>query len=507
MLASAFGLLALWTALGPRPRTGWSALWLALGLLSKISAVAYVAPILLAGGSLRRQLPIWVVAACGTALLLASRLGPAAGGDVEIGRALLIPDGLALYLHVLVVPTATSLFHALEQLGDGLGWGTVPGAIAVVGLLGLAPSRSRRVAGALLAASALVYLPNVVFRSGVSPVADRYLYEPLAALVWLVATASVAPGIRVAGALACVATLALLVPLNVARQRTWADPRAIWADAAGKYAESPFPWLQLGVAQEALGDLAGAERSYRTHVTRNVESAIGFNNLARVVSRGGRGEEALTLLDRAVALDPEIGPVWFNRGEVLMELGRPEAALEAFRHAVALDPTLAEAHNALGVLLMARGHTEEARVAFEAAIGARPDRPNAHYNLGWLLSRQGQPERAEGHYREAIRLDPGYKRAKNNLALIYMQKGRIREAVSLLESALEVDPEFEDARVNLGTAHLKAARDAWAEVLRLNPERRGIALRLERLQASGLVRTEDAEGGRRDAGENRTDAP
>jgi tetratricopeptide (TPR) repeat protein len=508
LLASVFGLLALASQLGARPRPIWAALWLALGLLSKVSALAYFLPVLLAGGALRRQGPVLAVGLGAVAVLLASRLGPAAPEGLELGRVLLLPDGLARYLHVLAVPQAASIFHAVERVGDGLGWGVLPGALGVAGLLVFAAPRSRGVAGALLLSSLLLCLPNVMVRFGVSPVADRYLYEPLAALAWLVATVRIeAPRLRIAGAVACLLVAALLGTVNLARQRVWADPAALWASAAMRYPEHPFVWLQLGVAQERGADRQGAAEAYRTHLDRRPDSAAGLNNLARVLSRQGKPGEALPLLDRALELDREVGPIWFNRGQVLLALGRREEALETFQEAVEREPALAEAHNAIGVLLLDEGRVEEARAALETAIGVRPDRPNGHYNLARLLAKEAHLGAARDHYREAIRLYPRYKRAHNNLGVVYLRMGRVREAIAALERALEIDPDFEEARVNLGTAYLQVAVEEWVEVLRQNPARRGVAEQLERLRASGLLQSRGEQDGRDEAAEPGTEAP
>ncbi|MEE8556644.1 MAG: tetratricopeptide repeat protein [Myxococcota bacterium] len=497
LLASVFGLVALFVQLGAGPartRTWGAALFLGLGLLSKISALAYLPAVLLAGGSPRRQVPVVAVAVGAVAVLLVSRLGPAAPESVELGRLLLLGDGLMRYLEILGSPGSASIFHAIDHLGDGLGWGILPGLLVLGGLPFLAPPPTRRIACALLLGSALLYLPNVVIRSGVSPVADRYLYEPLAALAWLLGAAVVGTRSWRAIVATGLVVIAILVPINRTRQGVWADPVRLWSDAAERYPEHPFVWLQLGVAAEGNGDGVTAAHAYRAHLERQPESAVGLNNLARVLARQGQTEQALPLLDRALEIDPEVGPVWFNRGEVLMSLGRRAAAFSTFRKAVALQPSLAEAHNALGVMLMAERRDAEARASFEAAIAARPDRPNAHYNLGWLLARQGHLEVAERHYREAIRLSPGYKRAHNNLGLVLLRTGRGREAISALGRALEIDPGFEEARVNLGNAYLQLGVAEWAEVVRQNPARQGVVEQLERLRAAGLLGKKENRG-------------
>jgi tetratricopeptide (TPR) repeat protein len=498
LLASVFGLLAVASQLGPRPRPGRAAVWLALGLLSKVSALAYLPAVLVAGGVIRRQTPVLAVPAGALLVLLISRLGPAAPEEIELGRLVLLPDGLARYLHVLAVPGASSVYHGVDALGDGFGWGTILGALAVAGLLAAAPPPSRRVAGALLLASLVLYLPNVVVRSGVSPVADRYLFDPLAALAWLLATARIPvrwapwPAVRVGAALAVVLVLGCMGPAHRARQALWSDAALLWADAASKYPASPFVWMQLGVARETAGDSPGAEVAYRRHLERRPESAPGYNNLARAIARQGRAAEALPLLDRALALDPSLGPIWFNRGEVLLYLGRTDEAYSTFQKAVSHDPKLGEAFNAMGVILLDRGDRADARVAFERAIEARPERPNAHYNLGILLAHEGHLQEAEGYYREAIRLQPGHRRAHNNLGLVYLRMGRYRDAIRTLEGVLVLDPGFEPARVNLGRAYMRLALAEWEDIVRNNPERTRLLQQLEQLQECGIQRTLEA---------------
>jgi tetratricopeptide (TPR) repeat protein len=456
----------------------------------------------MAGGELRRQTPVLVIAVCAVGVLFASRLGPAAPQELDMARLLLVPDALARYLHILAFPPAASIFHALDRLGAGWGWGALPALLAVGGLLALAPPRTRRVAGTLLLACAVLYLPNVAVRFGVSPVSDRYLYDPLAALAWLVATARIpVPQLRSAAALACVGVVILLGFSGLGRQKVWATPVALWADAAAKYPDHPFVWLQLGVAREGAGDGEGASAAYRAHLERRPESAAGLNNLARALARQGRAGEALPLLDRALELDPDVGPIWFNRGEVLLALGLRAEALRTFREAVELQPELAEAHNVIGVLMLEEGRIPEARAALQAAIEARPDRPNAHYNLGRLLAREGHIEDAERHYKEAVRLRPGYKRAHNNLALVYLRTGRTQEAIAALERALEIDPTFEEARVNLGNAHFRVAVEEWGAVVRQNPERRRVAEQLEQLRAAGLLQQRERKNARDELGD------
>jgi hypothetical protein len=61
--------------------------------------------------------------------------------------------------------------------------------------------------------------------------------------------------------------------------------------------------------------------------------------------------------------------------------------------------------------------------------------------------------------------------------------------------------------VNLGSAYLQGAVEEWAEVLRLNPGRRGVAEQLERLRASGLLQSRGDQDGRHEPAEAGADQP
>lgn len=67
-----------------------------------------------------------------------------------------------------------------------------------------------------------------------------------------------------------------------------------------------------------------------------------------LVKRGGlrnleRYEEALELLDKALALDPENSDALHNKGVVLFSLGQREEAIELLDKAIEIDPENSDA--------------------------------------------------------------------------------------------------------------------------------------------------------------------
>jgi tetratricopeptide (TPR) repeat protein len=61
----------------------------------------------------------------------------------------------------------------------------------------------------------------------------------------------------------------------------------------------------LGDAQENMGDLAAAETSYRQAIAKDPASAVAHCNLASVLGKLGRTEEAIAEVEKALKIDPD----------------------------------------------------------------------------------------------------------------------------------------------------------------------------------------------------------
>jgi len=103
---------------------------------------------------------------------------------------------------------------------------------------------------------------------------------------------------------------------------------------------------------------------------------------------------------------------------MLAGLGRYEEAISALDRAIQLDPDLARAHRARGATLLGLGRYEEALAAFDRAIELDPDDAWAHYNRACAYSLLGRKNEAlhnlktaidlDGELRESARTDDGF---------------------------------------------------------------------------------------------------
>lgn len=153
--------------------------------------------------------------------------------------------------------------------------------------------------------------------------------------------------------------------------------------------------------QEREGDLAGAlgsvEKAYGK-VPGNAGVGVRYG---RLLSAGGRGEEAVGVLKQ---LEPNLG-----KPQVLMEVG---------------------------LVRVQQGKLEEARQLFTKVVKEDPKLMMGHYHLGMTAFRLGDVETAEKELREADRLDMSDMRSLAALCAIQRETGQ-KEAQLVTRMDLE----------------------------------------------------------------------
>jgi tetratricopeptide (TPR) repeat protein len=164
-----------------------------------------------------------------------------------------------------------------------------------------------------------------------------------------------------------------------------------------------------------------------------------------------------------------------NLARVLSKTGRAEEAIANYRQALQLAPQSAEAHYNLGSLLGMRGNLEEAKQHLELAVKFEPDYAEAHSNLGNVLSMQGNPKGAVEQYRKALEVDPTFDDTRYNLGMALLFLKEFRAAAEQFELILKKRPDFAQAHFLLGNAfaaggRLSDAMGEFRETIRLKPD-------------------------------------
>jgi tetratricopeptide (TPR) repeat protein len=144
------------------------------------------------------------------------------------------------------------------------------------------------------------------------------------------------------------------------------DP--VWIGLVGAY------YVEGGRVDEGIVYLRRAiARAPRDPQTRT--------NLGLALRQKGHLAEAVEQLSRAASLAPANVQIQINLADALQDRGDLAGAIRSLRSALRLDPTSAEVHNNLGVALASSGQIEAAQTEFQRALDIRPDYDDAQKNL------------------------------------------------------------------------------------------------------------------------------
>ena len=161
-----------------------------------------------------------------------------------------------------------------------------------------------------------------------------------------------------------------------------------FADAAAAYDRSFAQMEALGlspswqlhfsraVAHERTGNWPAAEADFRAALAIQPDQATVLNYLGySLVERGEKLEEALAMIERAVAAEPDSGAIVDSLAWALFRLGRYDEALPHMERATELLPTDPILNDHLGDVYWAVGRHREARFQWSRALsfGPHPD--------------------------------------------------------------------------------------------------------------------------------------
>ena len=179
---------------------------------------------------------------------------------------------------------------------------------------------------------------------------------------------------------------------------------------------------------------------------------IAYNNLGHALLSEQRFEDAVTVFQRAVEINPNYSKAQNNLGNALSELKRYDKAIGYYQQAIKIEPDYAEAFNNFANALRNRGQLKESVEYYREAIRLDGEYDEAHFNLGITWSQQGQLEKAIAQYQKALEINSKFTKAHNNLAGLLAQKGDISGAILHYRQAIAIDPGFAKAHNNLGSA-------------------------------------------------------
>jgi tetratricopeptide (TPR) repeat protein/DNA-binding winged helix-turn-helix (wHTH) protein len=237
--------------------------------------------------------------------------------------------------------------------------------------------------------------------------------------------------------------------------------------------------LSLKLASH-LGSRAEELANTKSSVMTNNLEAFRYYSLGVEKAQAKQSPEAIALLEKAIALDPEFAMAYARIGYTYVvswgrtDEGKPylekafkltnrlsehdklnisawyalanhdyPAAIKAFQDIVERYPLEVEAYERLGKLLRGEERLEEAVEILKQGLVIDSEAKEPYNLLGGIYSGMGRHDEAIAMYQRYVQLAPEEPNAHDSLGMGYQWSGRYGEAIQEYERALTIKPDFE----------------------------------------------------------------
>ncbi len=203
-------------------------------------------------------------------------------------------------------------------------------------------------------------------------------------------------------------------------------------------------------------------------------------------------------VDKALALDPQLGDAWAARGLLLMQQGAPlQERVSVLEKAVALNPADATAMMWLSSELGQAGRVEEGRKVILQAYAVDPLNPTLLFNLASNNAFRGNMEAANRYASELAEVKPDWDGTYRLKSQIAQAEGRMDQQLRWSLEALRRDPDSVGTMLDVATLYMSfgdptRARDYTDRIREINPLHGGAIV----LQSDIRLQDGDEDGAR-----------
>ncbi|MBI3539516.1 MAG: tetratricopeptide repeat protein, partial [Candidatus Eisenbacteria bacterium] len=156
-------------------------------------------------------------------------------------------------------------------------------------------------------------------------------------------------------------------------QKRWKDAERAWVEARTRFPSVDGLSFDLAACREKLGDLAGAEAAARDVLAREPENPTALNFLGYLWADHGENlEQALDMIERALAHDPDNGAFVDSLGWAYYRLGRMGEARTQLERAARLTGGDPEVLEHLGDIYKDLALKDLAREQYRLCLAADP---------------------------------------------------------------------------------------------------------------------------------------
>jgi len=274
--------------------------------------------------------------------------------------------------------------------------------------------------------------------------------------------------------------------------------RAVFDKAVAQAPGTPQPYLERGQFLARMGDWKGAVADYSRALEQDAkygpallaralawevlekitEAAADLNRakklpevqstaeafMARLLNQAGNHEDALGLVGKTIARDPQALGALVERGKARFHLRKFDAAERDFGAVIKRRPSHQVALVYLGRLALARGDSKQAEIYFSRARKSVPRSPQLAMIVADFYASWGKLGEARRWYEQTRKLGGPPAALANRLGLLAMREGRYWQARKHFSQAIAIDPQRVAYYNNRGNAHYVLSQ--WDRAIR-----------------------------------------
>jgi tetratricopeptide (TPR) repeat protein len=159
-------------------------------------------------------------------------------------------------------------------------------------------------------------------------------------------------------------------------------------------------WNDWGIGLLLQGDLKGAEYAFKKTTEAEPEYADGWLNVARALVQEGENEAAKPYVEKALAINPKLGRIYFFKALTQKTDGDYDGALASLRTAESMYPRDRVVLNQEARILFLKRQYAEALKVLERVCGVDPEDLQMHYTM--MLCYRGLGDQAKAAHEEQL---------------------------------------------------------------------------------------------------------
>ena len=209
-----------------------------------------------------------------------------------------------------------------------------------------------------------------------------------------------------------------------------------------KYPESYIGHKTLAEVYEKEEKYSVAVDEYiRVAEINNKDIKINYN-IARLLNKDERPEEAITILQEILKKNPEYYNATDLLGEILYTQERYKEAINVYMNALRYHPGNYDLYYNLGMVYTMANDFQRAKEFYQKAAEINSLLYNAKLSIGQIALIAGDLEEAEKYFKESTKGEDVESGSYYYLAQIAILKGDKEKAINYMNLAIELDPKI-----------------------------------------------------------------